>query len=92
MIDFDEFISDEMLAAYIDDNAIPIEKNIIGDYLDDGELQELLEIVSDIKANPELIDMGECLQTEIPDNLLEEIDNPLQEIKRKIEETDKNVM
>ncbi|MBO5181719.1 MAG: hypothetical protein J6B92_07505 [Paraprevotella sp.] len=92
MIDFDEFISDEMLAAYIDDNAIPIEKNIIGDYLDDGELQELLEIVSDIKANPELIDMDECLQTEIPDKLLEEIDNPLQEIKRKIEETDKNVM
>lgn len=92
MIDFDEFISDEMLAAYIDDNAIPIEKNIIGDYLDDGELQELLEIVSDIKANPELIDMDECLQTEIPDKLLEEIDNPLQEIKRKIEEIDKNVM
>ncbi|MBO5181300.1 MAG: hypothetical protein J6B92_05355 [Paraprevotella sp.] len=95
MIDFNDYnnnISDEMLAAYIDGKAIPIEKNIIGNYSNDERLQELLEIVSDIKANPELIDAGEYLQGEIPDKLFEAIDNSFQEIKRYMEETDKNVM
>ena len=92
MKDLDQFITDEMLAAYIDGNAIPIEKKIIGNYIESDELQELLEIVSDIKASPELIDSGEELQIEIPDKLLEEIDNPLQAIKREIEETNKHLM
>ena len=89
---FNENISDEMLAAYIDGNAIPIEKNIIGNYSNDERLQELLEMVSDINANPELIDAGEYLQGEIPDKLFEAIGNPLQEIKRETEETDKYLM
>ena len=92
MDNFDDFISDEMLAAYIDGNAIPIEENIIGSYSDNEELQELLEIISDIKSSPELIDSGESLQAEIPDKLFEGQDNPLEELKRSIEETDKNVM
>ena len=92
MDNFDNFISDEMLAAYIDGNAIPIEENIIGNCLDNEELQELLEIVSDIKNNPELIDSGESLQAEIPDKLFEGQDISLEEIKRNVEETDKHVM
>lgn len=92
MDNLDNFISDEMLAAYIDGNAIPIEENIIGNCLDNEELQELLEIVSDIKSNPELIDSGESLPAEIPDKMFEGRDNPLEEIKRNLEETDKHVM
>ena len=81
-----------MLAAYLDGNAIPIEKNIIDNSLDNDELQELLEIVSDIKANPELIDSGENLKADIPDKLLEGEDNILEKIKRDIEGTDEHVM
>lgn len=92
MDNIDNFISDEMLAAYIEGNAIPIEENIIGTCLDNEELQELLEIVSDIKSNQELIDLGESLQAEIPDKLFDGQDNPLEEFKRNVEETDKHVM
>lgn len=92
MDNFDIFISDEMLAAYIDGNAIPIEDNIIGKYSDNEELQELLEIVSDIKSDPELIDSGESLQAEIPDKFFEGIDNTLQELKQGIEDREKNIM
>ena len=92
MKDLDQFITDEMLAAYLDGNAIPLEKNIIGSYIESDELQELLEIVSDIKTNPELIDSGENLHLEIPDKLFEETDSPLQAIKREIDETNKHLM
>jgi len=92
MDNFDNFISDEMLAAYIEGNAIPIEQNIIDGYLDSDELQEVLDIVSDIKANPELIEAGEDLSVEIPDKVFEGLDNPLQELKRKIDETDNHII
>lgn len=88
----DQFITDEMLAAYIDGKVIPIERNIIESFSDNDDLQELLDIVCDIKTNPELIDSGENLQAEIPDKLFEGQDNPLEEIKRNVEETDKHVM
>lgn len=81
-----------MLAAYIDGNAIPIEQNIIDTYLDCDELQEVLDIVSDIKMNPELIEAGEDLKTEIPDNIFEGLNNPLQELKHESEDTDKRIM
>lgn len=81
-----------MLAAYIDGNAIPIEQNIIDTYLDCDELQEVLDIVSDIKMNPELIEAGEDLKTEIPDNIFEGLNNPLQELKHESEDTDKKIM
>lgn len=92
MDNFDNYISDEMLAAYIDGNAIPIEQNIIDTYLDCDELQEVLDIVSDIKMNPELIEAGEDLKTEIPDNIFEGLNNPLQELKHESEDTDKRIM
>ena len=83
MDSFDKFISDEMLAAYIDGNAIPLEGNIIDDYLNNGELQELLEIVTDIKANSELIEIGEDFKGETSDVLENENpDSPLQELKK----------
>lgn len=92
MDNFDNFISDEMLAAYIDGNAIPIEQNIIDGYLDNDELQEVLDIVSDIKMNSELIEVGEVLKTEIPDTIFEGLNNPLQELKQELEDTDKKIL
>lgn len=92
MNNFDNFISDEMLAAYIDGNTISIENNIIGEYLDDGELQEVLDIVSDIKANPEIIESVEYKEGEIPEHFFEGLENPLQEIRKEIEDTGKHIM
>lgn len=81
MTDFDKYISDEMLAAYIDGNAIPIERNIIGNYCGNEDLQEVLDIVSDIEDNPELLEVGEDLQAEIPDKMFEGIEKPLQNLQ-----------
>lgn len=92
MDNFDIFISDEMLAAYIDGNAIPIEQNIIDGYLDCDELQEVLDIVSDIKANPELVELGEDLNVEVPDNIFEGFNNPLQDLKQELENPGKKIM
>ena len=92
MDSFDKFISDEMLAAYIDGNAIPIEENIISSYLDNNELQELTEIVSEIINSPEILDFGELFSSEIPDKLFDRIESPLQNIKRNIEDTGNQIM
>lgn len=92
MKNFDNFISDEMLAAYIDGNAIPIEKNMIEEYIDCDDLQEIMEIVSDIKTSTELVESVETKGIEIPEHLFEGLDNPLQEIKKEIEGTDKYII
>ena len=92
MNNFEDIISDEMLSAYIDGNAISIENSIIGEYLDDAELQEVLDIVSDIKANPEIIEYVEYKEGEIPEQYFEGLENPLQEIRKEIEDTGKHIM
>lgn len=92
MTDFDKYISDEMLAAYLDDNAIPIERNIIGSYNSNDDLQEVLDIVSDIENNPELLEVGEVLQAEVPDKLFEGIDISFQELRRDLEDMTSHVI
>lgn len=92
MNNFDNSISDEMLAAYIDGNAIPIEKNMIEGCLDCDDLQEIMEIVSDIKTNTELLESVETKEIEIPEHFFEGLENPLQEIRKEIEDTDKYIM
>ena len=68
-----ENVSDETLAAFIDGNAIPLEKQIIGNYLGNDELRELLEIVSDIKTNPELFEMKDNFLDNIVDNGIDDL-------------------
>jgi len=90
MKNLDQFITDEMLAAYIDGNAMPIEKNIIEEYINNEEFQEILDIVSDIKDNPEIVENTEGLNNEIPDNIEEYTESLLHELKKGIEKTDNN--
>lgn len=90
MKDLDQFVTDEMLAAYIDGNAIPIEKNIIEEYINNEEFQEILDIVSDIKYNPEIVEKIERMNYEMPDNKEEFSESLLHELKKGIEKTDNN--
>ena len=83
MDSIDKYISDEMLAAYIDGNAIPVEASIIEKYLHDDDLQELLDIVQDIKSNPECLEKGEYLKAEFPDDVINGVS--LEQLKKSVE-------
>ena len=48
-------ISDEMLAAYIDSNATPLECLIIGDAANDEEIMEVMDIISGIRNSSDLL-------------------------------------
>ena len=57
MIDWDETISDELLAAYLDGNTTPEENFRVEKAIEaDGSLQELTDIVSDASAMQEQIE------------------------------------
>lgn len=92
MDNFDKFISDEMLAAYIDGHSLPIEDNIINGYLECDEIQELFDIVSDINDNPEFIDVGENLQAESSDRIDDKIDNPFMNVNQEVDDFNKHIM
>ena len=92
MTNLDEFITDEMLAAYIDGNAIPIEANIIKKHLKNEELQEVLDIVSDLKKNPEIIEGLEKISIDFPDNFFKDEEVSLQELKKDVEKPNEHIM
>lgn len=91
MDNIDNFISDEMLAAYIDGNAIPIERNIIEKFENNDNIQELIDITNNVKDYPELIEEIKEFKFEITDN--SKIETPgsvLIELKQEIEQNNKN--
>lgn len=88
MMDWNEHISDEALAAFIDGNATPLEKYIIGNNLGNDELQELLEIVSDVKTNPELFEMNEKSLDDVIDNGIDDLNR----IKTDVENSKYKIM
>lgn len=92
MSDLDKLFSDEMLAAYIEGNATPIEKNIIDEYLNMDDLVEVLDIVSDIKTSPELLESGEILDAENVDSVISNTEPTLQELKHEIENKNQHIM
>lgn len=92
MTDLDNLFTDEMLAAYIDGNAIPLEKNMIEQSLDRDDMQEVLDIVSDLKAYPELLKEGENIEFENPDNVGDEIEPSLQDLKQSIEKSNQHII
>lgn len=90
MDNIDNFISDEMLAAYIDGNAIPIERNIIEKFENNDNIQELIDITNNVKDYPELIEEIKEFKFEITDN--SKIETPgsvLIELKQEIEQNNK---
>ena len=85
-------ISDEMLAAYIDGNAIPLEKYIIEKELHVGNIQEVIDVIRDIKLFPELMDIGERQDDEDPDKKTDKEDVTLKELKKNIERINEFIM
>lgn len=80
-----------MLAAYIDGNAIPIERNIIEKFENNDNIQELIDITNNVKDYPELIEEIKEFKFEITDN--SKIETPgsvLIELKQEIEQNNKN--
>ncbi len=92
MTDLDNLFTDEMIAAYIDGNAIPLEKNMIEGCMDSQEMQEVLDIVSDLKAYPELWQEGENMGYENPDSSLLDAEPSLQDLKQSIEKSDQHIV
>ena len=92
MTDLDNLFTDEMLAAYIDGNAIPLEQKMIEGYLDSEEMQEILDVVSDLKACPELLQEGETLQAENPDHLVKDVELSLKDLKQNIVDSNQSII
>lgn len=66
MTNMNDYISDEMLAAYIDGTSTPLENMIIEQQLDDENLRETIEIASefeetDVMDNIEAIDITKTI-------------------------------
>ena len=66
MTNMNDYISDEMLAAYIDGTSTPLENMIIEQQLDDEKLRETIEIASeyeetDVMDNIEAIDITKTI-------------------------------
>lgn len=66
MTNMNDYISDEMLAAYIEGTSTPLENMIIEQQLDDEKLRETIEIASeyeetDVMDNIEAIDITKTI-------------------------------
>lgn len=66
MTNMNDYISDEMLAAYIEGTSSPLENMIIEQQLDDEKLRETIEIASeyeetDVMDNIEAIDITKTI-------------------------------
>ena len=66
MTNMNDYISDEMLAAYIEGTSTPLENMIIEQQLDDEKLREAIEIASeyegtDVMDNIEAIDITKTI-------------------------------
>lgn len=92
MTDLDNLFTDEMLAAYIDGNAIPLERNMIERCIESEDMQEILDIVSDLKACPELLQEGENINYENPDNVGDKVEPSLQDLMQNIEKLDQSII
>ena len=55
----DDYITDEMLAAFLDGKALPLERCLIEDSMSNEDIQEVIDIVADIKNNIEPLDNPE---------------------------------
>ena len=93
MKDFSDYITDEMLAAYIDGNSLPIENDMIEKCLSNCEIQELLDIVHDFNSNPEFTERVECLEFELPKQIFEQPYSIWDEVHEEMKKTNsRNIM
>jgi hypothetical protein len=86
-----DYISDEMLAAYIEGTSTPLENMIIEQQLDDEKLRETIEIASeydeaDVMDNIEAIDISKTI-----DDYLKPFDD-FKELKKDIDNGSEDVV
>ena len=91
MTNMNDYISDEMLAAYIEGTSTPLENMIIEQQLDDEKLRETIEIASeydaaDVMDNIEAIDISKTI-----DDYLKPFDD-FKELKKDIDNGSEDVV
>lgn len=91
MTNMNDYISDEMLAAYIEGTSTPLENMIIEQQLDDEKLRETIEIASeydeaDVMDNIEAIDISKTI-----DDYLKPFDD-FNELKKDIDNGSEDVV
>ena len=84
MTNTNDYISDEMLAAYIDGTSTPLENTLVEQQLSDENIQEVIDLVSDsadqdFMQNVEPIDFASMI-----DNYLKPIEE-YQELKADVD-------
>lgn len=74
MTNINDYISDEMLAAYIDGTSTPLESTLVEQQLSDENIQEVIDLVSDSADQ-------DCMQNVEPIDFTSMIDNYLKPIE-----------
>lgn len=91
MTNMNDYISDEMLAAYIEGTSTPLENMIIEQQLNDENIRETIEIASeydeaDVMDNIEAIDISKTI-----DDYLKPFDD-FKELKKDIDNGSEDVV
>lgn len=89
MVELYNNISDEMLAAYIDSNATPLECLIIGDAVNNEDIIEVMDIISDIRNSSDLLLEDEYFELKVIEESLNRMEQ-FNELKRKFNEDQVN--
>jgi hypothetical protein len=91
MTNINDYISDEMLAAYIDGTSTPLESTLVEQQLSDGNIQEVIDLVSD-SADLDFIQNVEPFDfTSMIDNYLNPIEE-YQELKADIDSSPDDIV
>lgn len=91
MTNINDYISDEMLAAYIDGTSTPLESTLVEQQLSDENIQEVIDLVSD-SADLDFIQNVEPLDfTSMIDNYLKPIEE-YQELKADIDSSPDDIV
>lgn len=91
MTNINDYISDEMLAAYIDGTSTPLESTLVEQQLSDENIQEVIDLVSDA-ADQDFIQNVEPINfTSMIDNYLKPIEE-YQELKANIDSSPDDIV
>lgn len=91
MTNINDYISDEMLAAYIDGTSTPLESTLVEQQLSDENIQEVIDLVSD-SADQDFMQNVEPIDfTSMIDNYLKPIEE-YQELKADIDSSPDDIV
>lgn len=84
MTNMNDYISDEMLAAYIDGTSTPLENIIIEQQLNDENIKEAIELTSEFNES----DVTNCLESIDISKTIDEFLKPFEDFKGLKEDID----